>query len=115
YVGVFRNLKEALAIYAQPRPGVMTDPIEGKGELVEALKAALSRAVIYAEARSVRPADVLAVTGFERQAALKQATENLLGSDEDKRAFLRLVGDAWNLFRAVLPDPAANQFRGDMI
>ncbi len=115
YVGVFRNLKEALAIYAQPRPGVTTDPIEGKDELVEALRAALGRAVVYAEARSVQPADVLAVTGFERQAALKQAAENLLGSDDDKRAFLRLVGDAWNLFRAVLPDPAANEFRGDMI
>jgi len=58
---------------------------------------------------------VLAVTGFERQAALRQAAENLLGSDEEKRAYLRLVGDAWKLFRAVLPDPAANAFRGDMI
>jgi type I restriction enzyme R subunit len=58
---------------------------------------------------------VLRVSGFERQAALQQATENLLGTDEDKRAFLRLVGDAWKLFRAVLPDPAANEFRGDMI
>ena len=38
YVGVFRNLKEALAIYAQPRPGVTTDPIERKDELVEALR-----------------------------------------------------------------------------
>ena len=43
YVGVFRNLKAALAIYAQPRPGVTTDPIEGKGELVESLRAALGR------------------------------------------------------------------------
>jgi type I restriction enzyme R subunit len=49
YVGVFRNLKEALAIYAQPRPGVMTDPIEGKGELVT-LRAALGQAVAFAEA-----------------------------------------------------------------
>ncbi|MBV8441791.1 MAG: DUF3387 domain-containing protein, partial [Hyphomicrobiales bacterium] len=102
-------------IYAQPRPGVTSEPIEGKAELVEALRAALGRAVTYAEARSVRPADVLAVTGFERQAALRRATERLLGSDDDKRAFLRLVGDAWNLFRAVLPDPAAIEFRGDMI
>src|SRR5208337_1612453 len=109
------NLNEALAIYAKPRPGVTTDPIERKDELVEALRTALGRAVTYAEARSVRPAAVLDVTGFERQAALKQAAENLLGSEEDKRAFLRLVGDAWNLFRAVLPDPAANEFRGDMI
>ena len=92
-----------------------TDPIEGKDELVAALKAALGRAVLYAEARAVKPADVLAVSGFVRQAALKQAAENLLGSDEDKRTFLRLVGDAWALFRAVLPDPAANAFRGDMV
>ncbi len=115
YVGVFRNLKEALAIYAKPRPGVTTDPIERKDELVEALRTALGRAVTYAEARSVRPAEVLAVTGFERQAALQQAAERLLGTDDDKRAYLRLVGDAWKLFRAVLPDPAANAFRGDMI
>ena len=97
YVGVFRNLKEALAIYAQPRPGVTTDPIEGKGELVEALRIALAPAVMFAEARSVRPADVLAVTGFERQAALKQATKTCLGPTTTSALFLRLVGDAWKL------------------
>jgi type I restriction enzyme, R subunit len=79
------------------------------------LKAALGRAVTYAEERSVRPDDVLGVSGFDRQAALQRAAEKLLGSDEDKRTFLRLVGDAWALFRAVLPDPAANAFRGDMV
>jgi type I restriction enzyme, R subunit len=115
YVGVFRNLKAALAIYAQPRPGVTTDPIEGKDELVDELRTALSQAVAFAEARSVHPGDVLRVTGFERQAALQQAADKLLGTDEDKRAFLRLVSDAWKLFRAVLPDPAVNEFRGDMI
>jgi hypothetical protein len=57
----------------------------------------------------------LRVTGFERQAALQDAAEKLLGDDEEKRAFLRFVGDAWKLFRAVLPDPSANEFRGDMI
>ena len=115
YVGVFRNLKAALAIYAQPRPGVTTDPIEGKAELVESLRAALKQAVDFAEARKVSPAAVLEATGFQRQAALQRAAENLLGTDDDKRAYLRLVGEAWKLFRAVLPDPAANEFRGDMI
>jgi type I restriction enzyme, R subunit len=79
YVGVFRNLKEALAIYAQPRPGLTSDPIEGKDALVEALRTALKQAVEFAEARSVRPADALRVTGFERQAALQDAAEKLLG------------------------------------
>jgi type I restriction enzyme R subunit len=115
YVGVFRNLKDALAIYAQPRPGVTTDPIENKTELVEALRVALKQAVAFAEARGVRPADVLSVGGFERQARLREAAEAVLGNDEDKRTFLRIVGDAWRLFRAILPDPAAVEFRGDMI
>ena len=115
YVGVFRNLKKALAIYAQPRPGVTTDPIEGKAELVEALRAALGQAVAYADAKGVRSAEVLKVDGFARQAALQDATEKLLGNDEDKLTYLRLIGEAWKLFRAVLPDPAANEFRGELI
>ena len=115
YVGVFRNLKEALAIYAKPRPGVTTDPIEGKTELVEGLRHALGRALGFAAERKVQPAEVLAVKGFERQAKLREATEAILGNDDQKRAFLRLVGDAWKLFKAVLPDPAAIEFRGDMI
>jgi type I restriction enzyme, R subunit len=115
YVGVFRNLKEALAIYAQPRPGVSTDPIEDKAELVQALRAALGTAMMFAQARGVHSSQVLGVTGFQRQAKLQEAVEAILGTDEDKLTFLRLVGDAWKLFRAVLPDPAATEFRGDMI
>jgi len=115
YVGVFRNLKQALAIYAKPRPGVTSDPIEEKRQLIEGLRAALAKAVGFAQERGVRPADVLKAAGFQRQAKLRDAAEAVLGKDEDKRAYLRLVGDAWKLFRAVLPDPAANEFRGDMI
>ncbi|MBV8121753.1 MAG: hypothetical protein JO081_17650, partial [Alphaproteobacteria bacterium] len=59
--------------------------------------------------------DILKVKGFERQAAIKSAADALLGTDEEKRTYLRLVGNAWTLFRAVLPDPRANEFCGDMI
>jgi type I restriction enzyme R subunit len=115
YVGVFRNLKKALAIYAIPRPGVTTDPVEEKRLLIEGLKEALSKALKFAEERGVRPKDILKVKGFERQAAIKSAADALLGTDEEKRTYLRLVGNAWTLFRAVLPDPRANEFYGDMI
>jgi type I restriction enzyme R subunit len=93
----------------------LADPIENKSKLIYALRAALRRAVTFAEARGVRSADILSVSGFERQAKLQQATQAVLGSDENERTFLRLVRDAWKLFRAVLPDPAAIEFRGDMI
>jgi type I restriction enzyme, R subunit len=112
YVGVFGNLKAALAIYAQPRPGVTTDPIEDKAELIARMQEALKQAVMFAEARGVRSAHVLSVSGFARQAELQQAAEVFLGNDEDKGAFLRIIGEASKLFRAVLPDPAAIEFRG---
>ncbi len=63
----------------------------------------------------MRPEGILKVKGFERQAAIKSAADALLGTDEEKRTYLRLVGNAWTLFRAVLPDPRANEFYGDMI
>ena len=37
YVGVFRNLQKALAIYAPPEGGVDT-PVKSKAELVEMLR-----------------------------------------------------------------------------
>ncbi len=115
YVGVFRNLKKALAIYAAPRPGVTADPIEEKRLLLEGLREALAKALSFAGERGVYPDVILKATGFERQAKLADAAEAMLGVDADKRAFLHLVGNAWTLFRAVLPDPRANEFRGDVI
>jgi type I restriction enzyme, R subunit len=73
YVGVFRNLKAALAVYAKPRSGVDTDPIEEKAQLVEQLEAALGAARTFAVGRGVHPAAIAAAEGFARAAQLKQA------------------------------------------
>ncbi|ESX96702.1 type I restriction endonuclease subunit R [Mesorhizobium sp. LNJC403B00] len=115
YVGVFRNLKDALAIYAKPRPGVETDPIKEKAQLLAELKVALDKALAFAAERGVDPDAVIAAQGFERAAKIRQAAEALLGTDEDKREFLGLVGTAWKLFKAVLPDPAVLPYRGAMV
>ena len=115
YVGVFRNLKKALAVYAKPRPGVETDPIEEKAQLIEELKRALAAARTFAAERGVEPKSIAAATGFARAARLKEAAEAILGTDEDKRTYLRLVSAAWKLFNAILPDPAAIEHRVDMV
>jgi type I restriction enzyme, R subunit len=47
YVGIFRDLQNALAIYAAPRPGGGTDsPIQDKKELVEFLRKAIAEAKV---------------------------------------------------------------------
>lgn len=115
YVGVFRNLQEALAIYARPCPGGDDMPVKEKQELLKEFEAALGEALEFAAKRGVLPADVINAHGFERQARIKAAAEAILGPDDDKQTYLRLVGKAWRLFKAILPDPGALAHRGDVV
>jgi type I restriction enzyme R subunit len=110
YVGVFRNLQKALAIYAQPSTEG-TEPIEDKAALVERLRKAVEEAMDFCRRRGVDPHAVVKVKGFERIARLAEAVEAVMGTDQEQQAFLRHAGSVWTLFKAVLPDPAADQWR----
>ena len=113
YVGVFRSLQKALAIYAAPRQGEPTDgvtPIQSKAALVEILRRAMSEAVALCAKRGVDPATIQAATGFERVKCLDDAVEALVVNDEAKRKYLMLAGNVAKLYRAILPDAAAGEF-----
>jgi len=89
YVGVFRNLQEALAIYGASEDGEVT-PIKDKAELVAALGATLSEATAFAEGHGV---DVDAITQapvLRRIGLTDDAKEALLENDETRRRFLGL-------------------------
>lgn len=107
YVGVFRNLQAALAIYgASENDG--TTPIKDKAELVAALDQALSEAVAFAESREVDVDAIIAAPVLRRIALTDDAKESLLESEETKRRFLGLEAQVDKLFKAVLPDDRAN-------
>lgn len=108
YVGIFRNLQKALAIYAQPtRAGETDTPITDKSVLVDLLKAALANADAYCRERGLLLPEIAATKGFDRVAALDDAVERLIGSDEEKRQFLQRASSVKRLYKAVLPDPTA--------
>ncbi|MDB5581020.1 MAG: putative type restriction enzyme hindVIIP protein [Bradyrhizobium sp.] len=110
YVGVFRNLQKALAIYAQPSTEG-TEPIENKAALVVRLKAAADEAMGFCRPRNVDPHAIVAAQGFARIAKLADAVDAMMGTDAEQQTFLRLAGAVWTLFKAVLPDPAADEWR----
>ncbi len=110
YVGVFRNLQKALAIYAQPSGGG-EKPIEDKGALVKRLETITAAALEFCGRRGVVPCAVVAAKGFERIKRLKDGVDAVMGTDREQLAFLRHADDVWILFKAVLPDPAADAFR----
>ncbi|MCY4433197.1 MAG: type I restriction endonuclease subunit R [bacterium] len=105
YVGVFRNLERALAIYGAG-PGV-DSPIRPKDELIAELDAALAEVVDFCADHDIDIAAMEATSGFEFIALQKAAVEALLVDEQTRREFVKLARQARKTFKALLPDPEA--------
>ena len=112
YVGVFRDLQKALAIYAGGGAGGGggPTPVEKKAELIAMLKKAIAEAVAFCSERGVDVDQILQSKALERVKALQDAREAILVSDDAKKQFIALAGRTTVVYRAILPDPAASQF-----
>jgi len=128
YIGIFRELQKALAIYATGRDGTEGDyPIEDKAALVAELCEAVEAVETFCEERGVEIEPILETTdAFDRivlmdaainslvdaetQEALDDAVEQILVNDDLKTRFFNLVAAVDRLFKAVLPDTRASEF-----
>jgi hypothetical protein len=84
YVGVFRDLQKAFAIYRSSSDGGVKEgdsPIEKKDELVSALKVTIDEYV-----------------------------EKIMNIDDLKKKYISVAGLVIRLYKAILPDPQANEF-----
>ena len=116
YVGIFRALQSALATYARPAAGgpggaggAGDGPILDKAELVAALNSALNEVAGFAQVRGVALEAIARAQGFVRIGLIDDAVEAFLGSEADKKHFLQLASRVSRLFKAILPDAAANE------
>jgi len=111
YIGVFRNLEAALAIYAAP--STIDDeamPVKDKEELLTWLQAAIENAVAFCRDLGVDVDALLNTTGFDLIAKGQDAMEHLIIDDETKARFLAHARLVDRVFKAILPDPLANRF-----
>jgi type I restriction enzyme R subunit len=118
YVGVFRDLQKALAIYAAPTAGsanVIDNPIEDKEALVEGLKVLIVNARTYCETKGVDIGAIQRATQFERVKLLDDAVEALIATKEEKKEFLLKAGQVVRIYKAILPDKAANEIAHDAV
>ena len=110
YVGIFRALQSALATYARPTTGGGSgSPILDKSELVAALQSALNEAAAFAQARGITLETIAAAQGFIRIGLIDDAVEAFLATEADKQQYLQLASRVARLFKAILPDPLANE------
>jgi len=108
YIGVFRNLEKALAIYgaANAESGVDT-PIQHVDELVVSLREAIDQVIALCADLGVDLPALRDAHGFEHIALRDAAVEALLADEEQRVAFLAAARQVRKLFKALLPDPAA--------
>ena len=112
YIGVLRNLEKALAIYATGSNGEGSNPIADKSKLVEELREAIEKISDFCRNLSINFAEIEAADRLQQIHLIDAAENHILVNDETKRNFLEQARNVYKLFKAILPDTAANNFSG---
>ena len=113
YIGIFRNLEQALAIYAEDTEEEGRNPIQDKSELVEKLKGSIAEIKEFCANHGVDLAqiDAAAPGTLEPIRQITDAVNGILVDDKTKQEYLQRARNVFKLYRAILPDAAANDFR----
>lgn len=115
YVGVFRKLQEALAIYGGATGAGGEQPIKDKTELVEYLKHLIAQAITFLVKRGIDPEAIKAASVLDKIALLDDAVEKLIDTDETKKSYLGMATAVSRVYRAILPDPLAKVVVADAV
>ncbi|WP_375470151.1 type I restriction endonuclease subunit R [uncultured Nostoc sp.] len=113
YIGVFRDLQKALTIYGSASGGGIKEedtPVKAKTALVAQLREAIAQTITFCTQKSINFAVLESAQGFARTKFWADAVECIIINDDAKKTYLSLAGNANKLYKAILPDPAANEF-----
>jgi type I restriction enzyme R subunit len=115
YIGVFRNLQKALAIYGTGGEGADKgdSPVQPKKVQIEDLAAAIVKASKYAASRGIDVAAVNSAKGLDRLARLRDGVDKLVHPVEVKTTYLDLAGQVDRIYRAIGVDKRKNVFSAD--
>ena len=111
YIGVFRDLEKALAVYGAANEGAVDSPIQDKTELVAALATSVADVADLCARYDVDLDALQAASGFAFT-NLKHAAAEALWVDVDVLAeFLAKAQETRKLFKAILPHVSAATYQ----
>ena len=114
YVGVFRDLQRALAIYGTASGGGIAggdNPISSKDELVDKLIETLAETTLFLSERGIDVEQIQAAPALQRLQLVNAAVEAILETEESKKRYKALASDVSALYKAVLPDAKAGDLQ----
>ena len=112
YIGVFRDLKNALAVYGTGTDGAVAAgemPVKPKRERIEELRSEIDKALALCDGLNIDLDEIHGAEGFERESLKRAAIEALL-KENATEDFVNLARQVDRLFKTVLPDKAASEF-----
>ena len=111
YIGVFRSLQKALAVYAVGTDGAGGQmPIAEKHTLLMELEKAIGEGEAFCTEAGFSIENIEHATGLEKLKLIQEACDCVLQSEKTKLEFLAGSNRIVALFGAILPDKDANMF-----
>jgi len=120
YCGILKNLRKALATFAGhqgpvdgdgPTVPPEVDPVKPEEELLAELEESVAAVLAYLEARQVRLDDVIELTGFARNKAIRDAKEAVNENEETRKRFEIICREVFKKFKACLTIKGVNAYR----
>lgn len=114
YIGVFKNIEKALALYASS--GTDEDEIiKNKDELMGELESTLSSVHGFLKKLNIEIKPLLEAPNDQKLLLLEKHANTIIGRQDKKKQFLNLSTDLNNAYKSVLPDPDAEQYYLEVI
>lgn len=109
YIGVFKNVQKALAIYAATNTED-GEIIRSKDELLEELKNSLNKTGDFLKKLNIDLTILLQTPSDQKLLLLEKCANTLVGNYETKKSFLNQATELNDAYKSLLPDPSAEDF-----
>jgi len=110
YVGIFRNLQKALAIY-NPGGEEIDYPVKPKEELFKELEDVIKQIGDVCAKEGINVDSVMSAPRLETVKLLDDAVDILVARDGLKNEYLTVTNNMRRLYKAILPDPQVEKHK----
>ncbi|PIQ73560.1 DEAD/DEAH box helicase [Candidatus Roizmanbacteria bacterium CG11_big_fil_rev_8_21_14_0_20_36_8] len=109
YIGVFKNIEKALALYASTLSGD-DEIIRDKSELLEDLKKKIAQTKSSLKEKDIDIDLILKVSAEEKLKLINHYSDIVLSEERYKKKILNIASELQSAYKSVLPDPNAEQY-----
>ncbi|MCK4668406.1 type I restriction endonuclease subunit R, partial [Candidatus Dependentiae bacterium] len=113
YIGIFDNLKKALAVYGSDPSGVIQPgemPVQPKIKLIEQLREIQIHLFQVFKDHQIDLERLYHINGLELIRELEKTSDKILSDKDFKKEFKEISNRIMKLFKMILPDITANEF-----